>query len=301
MRIISAAEQLLEALAWIKAPRGSTSKAYGPSGRDIIEHAATPEAKRACYRGLVAERPNASASTRRKWARAAGIAALLLVAMLSIAAPAAALDTPAVPAAVSVPAKADPARVTMLAGPLASFGGNAPTDLQWFANILVDFPLATPELAPRVDFGIEFGALPGESLAQGDPTTWRTINVTAAVSQRFDRDLNFWLRCELGFTNRMPGDQLEPLESTARWWSCGILFDSKLGRLFLGGGLDQRLGGDYQPTAHASGRLRVKRWETGQLKKAAVYLQGRAILGLQVWYSDVERTDVVLLGLGGGF
>lgn len=240
--------------------------------------------------------------------RFSGHSRAVLATLLSVVAcQALALEEPAVPAGVSSPAPklrakdAPPARVTIVAGPLASMGGGAPAGLQPFFNVGVDFPMARPLLAPRMDFTLELGSLPGESISEGDPTTWRTANVAAGLSQRFAPALNFAARCEVGFTNRMPGD-LEPLERSARWWSCGLLFDSDVGRLYLGGGMDERLGGGYAPTAHATGRLRLKHWQEGTLKSAAVYLYGRAILGLRIlWVIAEERTDVLLLGLGGGF
>lgn len=222
------------------------------------------------------------------------ILGVLLV--VAVGGPAAALDRPGAPAPVSGPA---PTAVSIVAGTQVGMGGGADTKASMLFAARVDFPVAKAELAPRFDVGIGVGSLPGESLSQTDPTTFRTLGVDLGLRQQLARALNFAVRCGIGFVNRMPGES-EPRDVTARWWTCGVDFRGAAGWLYVGGGMDSRLSTTYAPTGHVKGALRIAKAESGRLKGAALYLGGEAILALRFGYWTEERRDVLLVGLVAG-
>lgn len=268
-----------------------------PSGTAVIA-AVAPEHRAEAYEKLLVAKPNASASTRRKWARLAGIAAALLLAFL----PAAFAQDAPIP---TPPPAADPARITVLAGGLVSLGGGteAPA-LSPTARIAVEFPLADARLTPRLHVVADLSALPGDAVNLDDPTTFKALQFTVGVSQPVSERIKAALYAQAGFATRL-GTDPAPRDKAPRYWSAGLRFSGEAGWLQLGLGLDQRLGGDlYQPAASVAGAVRLYEQEGGSLKGASVYLIGEAVLGLDLSTRFAGRDgghgDSVRVGIGVG-
>lgn len=221
--------------------------------------------------------------------RGAWLAVLCIV--LAWAAPALALDAPAVPAPVSGPA---PASVSIVAGGAVSMGGGADSSLQPLAVIVVDLPASSAAMGPRLLTDFQLRALPGEALSLSDPTTFRSFSFRSVVTQQLSRSLRFSIYAGVGFASRL-GTDPEPADRMARWWSAGLRFAGARGLLELGAGQDERLGGGgYWPAAHARGALLL-----ASPRGVNTYLLGEAILALRLGYAP-ERADVVTLGVAAG-
>lgn len=223
----------------------------------------------------------------------------LLLALL-FAAPAFAQAPPDVPAPVSAPGP----RVTILAGGLASLGGDTGSAVTPLARVAVELPLAQAALSPRLHVTADLSALPGETVTLEDPATFRAIEFSLAVSQRLHRKVNFGLYAEAGFASRLPADPA-PRVRAARWLCGGLRFGAfGRGWLEVGLGVDQRhTAGEYQPAVVVAGAVTLYEREGGFLAGAAMQLIGSAVLGADFvgWpgYSS-GRGDVVRVGIGVG-
>ncbi len=185
-------------------------------------------------------------------------------------------------------------RLSVLAGSLASLSADA-SGVTPLARLAVDSPLSTKSGWPSLHVVADLSALPGESLEVQDPSTFRAIEFSAALSQPLHERLRFSLYAEAGFASRLPGDT-RPRDRAPRWGSLGFrVATSDRGHLTIGAGGDQRLSGQWVPAVQVAGAVQLLEVFGGR-----AFLVGSAVLGLDVTGSGPDTRDVIRVGLAIG-
>lgn len=190
--------------------------------------------------------------------------------------------------------------VVIMGGAQRGFATDAESTYQPFVRVSAKFPLAKNPGAPRLHTIVDLGGAPGEAVGIEQIETWKTVEVSLGVSF-YPFDLNVGLWGELGFSSHLPGD-FEPRTSSPRWAHGGFIFDRfTRGSLKVGGGVDQRLDGNYQAALAMKGWVALYQAEEGSWKGAMISLVGDAVLGVNLFSVDgvQERGlhDVVRVGL----
>jgi len=188
------------------------------------------------------------------------------------------------------------------AGGIVSLATETDTKVEPWAWIDVDVPVADYPMAPSMLVEVGLSALPGETLSQADPTTFRAVEVHLGIAQPIAEAVHFDLYAEGVFATRLPSDPT-PRNRTARAVSAGLRFRSSRGSLALGVGADQRLTGEYRPAMTLRGAYRM--WQMkdkdGKASGPQMSLVGDAILGLDAPSSpNASGRDVVRIGVAIG-
>lgn len=202
-------------------------------------------------------------------------------------------------------ARADDVTVNVQAGGLVSLASDADAALAPTARVLVSLPLAKAPAKPAGAFPVppllhlqaDFTALPGESVAIEDPTTFRALEFRGGLAQRIHMDVNVDLYAEAGFATRLPG-ALQARDRAVRWAAAGLRIGrpAERGWLTLTAGADQRLDGLWRPVVILAGAVEL--YDGDRALGAHLFLVGEAILGLG--YGPQAQHDVVRAGVAVG-
>ena len=186
-----------------------------------------------------------------------------------------ALSLPALTLAQEPKPSPRPMRLSVSGGTVANLSADA-SGVVPFSRISVDAPISTSAMGPRLRVEFDLTGLSGESVATGDPQSYRAIEFAASLRQPLPRPLLASIYVETGFASRLPGDPA-PRDKAPRWVAGGLGLENDSGTAGFDVGIagDQRLSGRYVLAAHAKGHVKV--YET---KGVSVSIVGSAILGI---------------------
>ncbi len=185
------------------------------------------------------------------------------------------------------------------AGAIASLSSDA-SSAEPTADLSAAFDLAENVKSPRLSLLARFGALPGETVSFGDPSTFRSLGIEGTLSQPLWSNLRVRPAVQVGAEFRFNGDE-EPLHRAARYGYIGGRVEGEDGYLFLGIGGDERLSTSdrttpaYLPAVAVTWRVKLGR-VTGAIDAALV---GRVLLFARLGYygQDSAGSDVAQVGV----
>jgi hypothetical protein len=198
---------------------------------------------------------------------------------------------------VVFPKPTQPMRLDVAGGGFASVSSDTETAYEPILAIAVEAPLMRGEASeiPWLAVAGDLSALPGETLAASDPTTFRSVRLEAGVHYRPLQELLAAVYVAGGFATRRPGD-VEPLDKTARYWEAGLRFATAHGEhvLRVGAGTDERLTDSYRWAAKVEGHLTLP-VTISQSVAARMFV--RAILDMDRARAAGVVRDVVQVGV----
>lgn len=199
------------------------------------------------------------------------------------------------PVPTPTPTPEGPSISVVAGGQVLLTSGDAEKPFKALGRILVDWPLAGTERPMGALVVAEVTALPGRELSLSDSKSFNAVEVSGAVWYNPIPKFYGSFYCEGGFASAY-SDAVGPNTNAPLWAGCGVYFEdsgTKLGRLKLGLGPDERPGYGWAMAIQVMGQLRLVEYEN-----LGVTLTLRAILPLEENPITRQRTTVITAGAG---
>ncbi len=173
---------------------------------------------------------------------------------------------------------ADAISVRFAAGVMAGKAADVDVRPLPAATIHVDSPLTSLENGPRLNVDVALTGLPNESVQLESPGSVKAFDGSASIVQPLGSVLRFNLYGRLGGASRLAADTADR-DRLPGYASIGLDFHTADGDHYLqiGGGPDQRLSGEWSPSIHVTGGVKV-----GERAGAKLWLVGSVIRALDL-------------------
>lgn len=176
------------------------------------------------------------------------------------------------------PAKADGISIRFAAGVMAGKAADVDVRPLPAATIHVESPLTSLANGPRLNVDVALTGLPSESFSLESPESVKAFDGSAGIVQPLGSRLKFNLYARLGVASRLAADTANR-DRLPGYASIGLDFHTADGDHYLqiGGGPDERLSGEWSPSVHVTGGVRV-----GERAGAKLWLVGSIIRALDL-------------------
>jgi len=211
------------------------------------------------------------------------------------------VETPPLKVALEFPEpqkEREPTEVSVVLGAvtaLSTADNNPERSVKPIGRILVDWPLAGWKRPMGVFVLAEITSLPDSEFTLANVGSFNSFEMSGAVWYDPIPSFAGSFYCEGGFASVFSTNAVSPTTTAPLWSGCGVYFEdksTKLGRLKVGVGPDERLGYGWTMAIHVVGQLRVLDYSNMGLT-----LLLNSILGLESNPTG-QRVNVIRIAAG---